>query len=102
MLENLKDRGCELKGIEACPNEEAQIQRMNTCLAGDDAQVEAECYSMNIVYDSKLDAIEKKRIESLEIFDEFEEWVLLQSHYCLCFGKRYLPSAQNVAANISI
>lgn len=49
---------------------------------------DAECYSMNVVYASKLDAGERARIEKLEIFDEFEEWELLQSHYCLCLGKR--------------
>jgi tRNA wybutosine-synthesizing protein 4 len=49
---------------------------------------DAECYSMSVVYSSKLDAGERLRIEKLEIFDEFEEWYLLQSHYCLCLGKR--------------
>ena len=28
MLENLKDRGCELKGIEGCPDTESQVKRM--------------------------------------------------------------------------
>jgi len=49
---------------------------------------EAECYSMSVVYSSKLDSAERHRIEKLEIFDEFEEWEMLQSHYCLCLGKR--------------
>lgn len=39
--------------------------------------VVAECYAMNAVYDHKLDGYEKSRIEKLEVFDEFEEWVLL-------------------------
>ena len=43
---------------------------------------------MSVVYMMKLDNVERKRIEKLEIFDEFEEWELLQSHYCLCLGKR--------------
>jgi hypothetical protein len=43
---------------------------------------------MNDVYYKKLNKDEKARIEKLEIFDEFEEWVLLQTHYCLCLGKR--------------
>ena len=41
------------------------------------------------VYREKLETEERKRIERLEMFDEFEEWVLLQSHYCLCFSKRF-------------
>ena len=89
MLENLRDRGCELKGIEACPTVEAQIQRMNECLSGGDYKWEAECYPMHTVYDKKLDKQERLRIEKIEIFDEFEEWVLLQSHYCLTLAKRY-------------
>ena len=43
---------------------------------------------MSEIYAKKLDQTEKKRIEKLEIFDEFEEWELLQKHYCLCLGKR--------------
>ena len=43
---------------------------------------------MSDVYLKKLDPAERSRIEQLEIFDEFEEWDLLQSHYCLCLGKR--------------
>ena len=48
----------------------------------------AECYNMSDVYTKKLDHKERLRIEKLEIFDEFEEWELLQKHYCLCLGKR--------------
>ena len=46
----------------------------------------AECFNMSVVYMSKLDKVERLRIEKIEIFDEFEEWELLQSHYCLCLG----------------
>ena len=49
---------------------------------------EAECLNMSLVYSRKLDKTERMRIEKLEIFDEFEEWELLQKHYCLCLGKR--------------
>jgi hypothetical protein len=37
----------------------------------------AECFNMNAIYSSKLDATERHRIEKIEIFDEFEEWELL-------------------------
>jgi len=44
---------------------------------------------MDVVYKQKLvPEAEKARIEKLEIFDEFEEWDLLQSHYCLCLSAR--------------
>ena len=48
----------------------------------------AECYNMSQIYAKKLEQTEKHRIEKLEIFDEFEEWELLQKHYCVCLGKR--------------
>lgn len=48
----------------------------------------AEAYNMSVVYNKKLDEKERHRIEKIEIFDEFEEWELLQKHYCLCLGKR--------------
>lgn len=48
----------------------------------------AECYNMSQIYAKRLEQTEKQRIEKLEIFDEFEEWELLQKHYCVCLGKR--------------
>jgi hypothetical protein len=32
---------------------------------------------MTDIYNKRLDKAEKSRIERLEMFDEFEEWVLL-------------------------
>ena len=48
---------------------------------------------MTDVYSKCLLATERSRIESLEMFDEFEEWVLLQSHYCITFGSRGLGNS---------
>jgi len=43
-----------------------------------------ESLSMNTIYATKLNEEgEKTRIDRLEMFDEFEEWELLQSHYCI-------------------
>jgi tRNA wybutosine-synthesizing protein 4 len=44
---------------------------------------------MDKLYSLRLDTAERQKIEKIEIFDEFEEWVLLQSHYCLTLGKRF-------------
>ena len=41
------------------------------------------------IHNSKLDENERHRIEKLEMFDEFEEWELLQTHYCICVGSRF-------------
>lgn len=48
----------------------------------------AECLNMSQLYTLKLDKTERQRIEKIEMFDEFEEWELLQSHYCMCLGKK--------------
>jgi len=40
-------------------------------------KTEVEVHTMNTVYDQLLDKNEKARIEKIEIFDEFEEWVML-------------------------
>ncbi len=39
-------------------------------------------------YDKHADKTEKARIEKIEIFDEFEEWNILQSHYCIVFAAK--------------
>ncbi len=42
--------------------------------------------SMDTVYRKHLDPRDKARIERLEIFDEFEEWHMIQEHYCITIG----------------
>ena len=66
----------------------------------ENGMTEAECFDLHDVYTLKLDPTEKARIEKLEIFDEFEEWELLQSHYCICLGKRIKDAER--AAQIKI
>ena len=85
MVENLENRGCQLLGIHDCPTTEAQMQRMRDLIASKQRNLlHVESISMNRIYSDKLnEANEKTRIERLEMFDEFEEWDLLQSHYCI-------------------
>lgn len=85
-----------MQGIHECPTEAAQIARMKAA-AGMSA---AECYSMSVVYSRKMEQAERLRIEKIEIFDEFEEWDLLQSHYCLCLGKRIEKEEVSKAVHI--
>jgi len=42
-----------------------------------------EGLDMNNIYTQLLDTNENQRISRLEIFDEFEEWYLIQAHYCI-------------------
>jgi hypothetical protein len=57
MIHNLMERGCDLLGIEGCPSVQAQIDRMNNCLAGNNLKV--ECLEMDKVYSQKLESAEK-------------------------------------------
>lgn len=82
MIQNLEDRGCMLPGIEHCPSEEAQIARLHKYLGSD---CFAECMTMNKLYRDRLD---HSAVDKLEIFDEYEEWEIMQGHYCLVLGAR--------------
>ena len=96
MIENLEERGCSLQGIRECPTTKAQEDRLLRVLklhTNEGAECEAESVGMAAVYNERLNGEnERTRIEKLEMFDEFEEWTMLQNHYCLTLGKR-LPSA---------
>lgn len=41
---------------------------------------------MDTVYRQHLEPWDKARIERLEIFDEFEEWHMIQEHYAITIG----------------
>ncbi|KAF8820908.1 leucine carboxyl methyltransferase [Cardiosporidium cionae] len=78
MVENLEARGCPLLGLHKYPTITSQIERYKqlgwkNCIATD----------MNDMYDKFIDQTERQRIEKLEIFDELEEWRLIQAHYIL-------------------
>ena len=85
MVENLENRGCQLLGIHDCPTVNAQKQRMVDLFTAKGLHnLLVDSISMNTVYQQKLnESGEKSRIERLEMFDEFEEWELLQGHYCI-------------------
>jgi hypothetical protein len=78
MLHNLRERGCSLLGLEAYPD-----------LADQRARFLAQGFThwggwdMLCVYREFLDATDRARAERLELFDELEEWHLIQEHYCL-------------------
>ncbi|KAM3195761.1 hypothetical protein ACQJBY_071746 [Aegilops geniculata] len=38
------------------------------------------------IYSDFIDGGERRRIERLELFDEFEEWHMMQEHYCVAYG----------------
>ncbi|CAK4139381.1 unnamed protein product [Aphanomyces euteiches] len=78
MVENIHLRGCDLKSISTYPDVEDQRNRFLSIGFG-----HAECLDMNRIYYDFLDAAERKIKERLELFDEVEEFHMLQEHYCL-------------------
>eukprot|EP00891_Asterochloris_glomerata_P002981 jgi/Astpho2/2981/fgenesh1_pm.00051_%23_4_t len=81
MLMNLESRGCPLRGIRGTKDLAAQKQRFL-----DNGWQRAEALDMHTVYGRHVDPLQRRRIERLELFDEFEEWNMLQSHYCIAIG----------------
>lgn len=82
MIDNLKSRGINLKGFEEIRTIQDQKDRLNECLFET-----INIIDMLQVYSKLLPANERKRIDRLELMDEFEEFNLLQQH--ACFGYAY-------------
>ncbi|OQS03999.1 leucine carboxyl methyltransferase [Thraustotheca clavata] len=78
MVENISLRGCDLKSIHAYPEPEDQHKRFAASGFG-----HVECWDMNRVYYEYLPLDERRQKEHLELFDELEEYHMLQGHYCL-------------------
>lgn len=79
MMVNLQSRGSPLLGI--LPSKEAQIERLLQS-----GWTTAQSMQMSDVYRTSIPIEERRRTERLEIFDEFEEWNLIQQHYCIALG----------------
>lgn len=84
MLSNLARRGCPLKGIQAHKSTEEQVERFRSR-----GFHKVECLDMNDVYYKVLDPAKRAAAEKLELFDEFEEWHLVQAHYCIVLALRF-------------
>ncbi|XP_022843560.1 tRNA wybutosine-synthesizing protein 4 isoform X2 [Olea europaea var. sylvestris] len=81
MIRNLENRGCALLSIYATPTLLAKEK-----LFLDQGWQRAVAWDMLRVYSNFIEAQEKRRIERLELFDEFEEWHMLQEHYCVAYA----------------
>ena len=83
MVDNLKTRDIYLKGFDDVKNINDQINRLKK-LNFEDINI----VDMYHVYFNVLPVEERKRIEKLELMDEFEELNLLQRHACFGFGSK--------------
>ena len=81
MVENLRNRNIILKGFEEVKNLQDQIDRLKESKFD-------YVYAIDMleVYFKLLPLEERKRIEKLELMDEFEEFNLLQKHACFCYA----------------
>ena len=48
----------------------------------------AYCNDMDKLYSWFITDADRKRIERIEYFDEYEEWHLIQGHYCILVAAR--------------
>ncbi|KAF4318645.1 hypothetical protein BBO99_00004713 [Phytophthora kernoviae] len=83
MMANIKARGCDLLSIHDFPTIDAQIARFT-----EHNYEVAQCWDMNKIYYHYLDPTERVKRERLEIFDELEEFHLLQAHYCVVVASK--------------
>jgi len=84
MVRNLTNRGCTLKGIQAHPTLEAQEKRFR---GRGWSHVQAR--DMEDVYNQLIEAGERSRVARLEMFDEVEQWQLIQRHYCVVVAVKW-------------
>ena len=81
MVQNLKSRNIELRGFYDVPDLDSQIKRLKEC---DFDFVQFK--NLLWVYNSMISKEERRRIDLLEMMDEFEEFNLLQTHACFGIG----------------
>ncbi|XP_026191530.1 leucine carboxyl methyltransferase 1 [Cyclospora cayetanensis] len=87
MIRNLQTRDCPLLTIRAYPTLDSQKKRFVA-----QGWPESSVADMRHVYEKFLPKEERERVQALEIFDELEEWWLIQSHYFLAVLLRPAPS----------
>ncbi|CAD8099933.1 unnamed protein product [Paramecium sonneborni] len=82
MVRNFEFRGCPLVGIEAFPSLQAHKDRLTQWFNY------VEIHDMKTLYHIGTDPEERKRIEKLELMDEWEEWNIMQSHYLVSLANK--------------
>ena len=83
MIDNLRNRDINLRGFNEVKNIEDQINRLKEAKFED-----VNIVDMYYVYFKLLPIEERRRIERLELMDEFEELNLLQKHACFGYASK--------------
>eukprot|EP00948_MAST-09A_sp_MAST-9A-sp1_P003100 g3100.t1 len=115
MLTNLQRKGCALRTVEKYPTKESLRARYHSL--GWDSNVDIktlnECYHFyvekrtgNKTVQKKADGVDadtyssstslSQRIAKLEIFDEFEEWFLINHHYAITVATREVKDVSHI------
>ena len=95
MVENLKMRGCGLLGIHEFPTLESERSRFIEINGFDKVSIA----DMNQIFDSHIDKDEVRRVCKLEMFDEFEEWRLMQAHYFIAVASKFRKHSDRINFN---
>lgn len=92
MIKNLRDRGCPLLSFDRHPTPNSQMTRF----AGFGWE-KTICTDMLTVYDEYIDENDRQRVQTIEMFDELEEWRLINQHYfCLVAVQGGTDNAKNM------
>jgi len=95
MIGHFKNKGCPLLSIDEYPDPNSQQLRLESF-----GFPFAQVFDMNDIYYKYLDKVDLKRAEKLEIFDEFEEWHMMQAHYCILLGVTDVVSLAQVKLSL--
>lgn len=87
MLDNLRNRGCQLAGVDACLSSQTQMDRF--VRVGWDS---ARSWNMINVYEY-LPEEDRYRMERLEMLDELELLQQLLQHYCITIAWKGITMA---------
>jgi hypothetical protein len=78
MVRSLEARGAPLLGIHKYPDLAAQRGRFRAC-----GFAAAAAADMRLISDRLIDGADRARLVLVDRMDEYEEWDLIQAHYCV-------------------
>ncbi|GAM21990.1 hypothetical protein SAMD00019534_051650, partial [Acytostelium subglobosum LB1] len=91
MIKNIENKGCPLLSITSFP--EIKDQRNRYLSLG---WKRVDVLDMLNIYNQFITKERRKETEVLEIFDEFEEWNMIQGHYCFVLAIKSVDQSKTV------